>query len=79
MHTGHHLHLRLFPVVMAPQHHLAVLPSSGHHGAVLQHTDGENSTLMGPRHLLANAVSTCKSEDTENQSTARGCLHHKVV
>lgn len=67
MHKGHHLHLLLLPVVVAPQHHLAVLPSSRHHGAVLQDTYGEDSSLVGPRHLMADSVSTCRSEDEGNQ------------
>lgn len=71
MHKGHHLHLLLLPVVVAPQYHLAVLPSSGHHGAVLQDTYGEDSSLVGPRHLMADSVSTCRSEMKEIRSTAR--------
>lgn len=71
MHEGHHLHLLLLPVVMAPQHHLAVLPSSGHHGAVLQDTYGEDSSLVGPRHLMADSVSTCRSEDEGNQENSQ--------
>lgn len=63
-----HLHLSLFSVVVAPQHHLAVLPSSRHQGAVLQDTNGEDPALVGPRHLMADAVTTCQSrtrtEDT---------------
>ncbi len=53
-----HLHLSLFSVVVAPQHHLAVLPSSRHQGAVLQDTNREDPALVGCRHLLADAVTT---------------------
>lgn len=61
-HAFSYLHLSLFSVVMVPQHHLTVLASSRHHGAVLQDTHWENPTLMGPRHYMADAVATCQSE-----------------
>lgn len=68
-HEDHHLHLSLFAVVMAPQDHLAVFSSSRHHGTVLQNTKRENSTLMGPRHLMADAVTACQSEHRKSEHT----------
>ena len=58
-----HLHLRLLGVVVVPQHHPAVLPPPRHHGAVLQHQQGEDPALVGPRHRLADAAPTCQSTE----------------
>lgn len=57
-----YLHLSLFPVVVVPQHHLAVLSPTRHHGAILQDTYREYPALVGARHHLADAVTACRSE-----------------
>jgi len=68
-----HLHLSLLSVVVVPQHHLAVLPSSGDHGSVLQDAKGEDAALVGPRHHLADAAAACRWERrTGSRSTGGG-------
>lgn len=56
-----HLHLALSAVVVAPQDHLAVFPSSGDQRAVFQDAERENSALVRSRHLLADSIPTCQS------------------
>lgn len=56
-----HLHLALLSVVVAPQKHLAVFPSSRDQRAVFQNAERENSALVRSRHLLTDPIPTCQS------------------
>lgn len=58
-----YLHLSLFLVAVVPQHHLAVFPTSGHHGTILQDTDGENAPFMRTWNHLADAVTAWQSRE----------------